>query len=63
MTLVQSKNLKLYTEQNPDWMDKEDKTSEYVLMMKNCMDDIKKDNRQEKIIKKLCNSVYYNGEK
>ena len=63
MTFVQSKNLKLYTDQNPDWMDKEDKQSEYVLMMKNCMDDIKKDNRREKIIKKLCNSVYYNGDK
>lgn len=63
MTFVQSKNLKLYTELNPDWMDKEDKQNEYVLMMKNCTDDIKKDNRREKIIKKVCNNVYYNGDK
>ena len=63
MTFVQSKNLKLYTDQNPDWMEKEHKQNEYVLMMKNCMDDIKKDNRREKIIKKLCNNVYYNGDK
>ena len=61
MTFVQSKNLKLYTDENPDWMDKEDKQNEYIMMMKNCMDDIKKDNRREKIVKKVCNNVYYNG--
>ena len=61
MTFVQSKNLKLYTDENPDWMDKEHKQNEYVMMMKNCMDDIKKDNRREKIVKKVCNNVYYNG--
>jgi hypothetical protein len=63
MTFVQSKNLKLYTEQNPDWMEKEHKQTEYIMMMKNCMDDIKKDNRKEKVIRKICNNVYYNGEK
>jgi len=61
MTFVQSKNLKLYTDENPDWMDKEEKQSEYIMMMKNCMDDIKKDNRSEKIVKKVCNNVFYNG--
>lgn len=62
MTFVQSKNLKLYTEANPDWMDKQDKQDEYVLMMRECMDDIKKDNRTDKVVKKLCNSVYINGD-
>lgn len=62
MTLVQSKNLNLYTEANPDWMDKEDKQNEYVLMMRECMDDIKKDNRTDKVVKKLCNTVYINGD-
>jgi len=61
MTFVQSKNLKLYTDENPDWMEKEQKQDEYMIMMKNCMDDIKKDNRQNKIIKKVCNNVYVNG--
>ena len=61
MTFVQSKNLKLYTDENPDWMEKEHKQNEYVKMMKNCMDNIKTDNRREKIIKKVCNNVYYNG--
>jgi len=63
MTYVQSKNLTLYTDENPDWMDKEHKQNEYTAMMMNCMDDIKKDNRQDKVVKKLCNNVYYNGEK
>jgi len=61
-TYVQSKNLKLYTDDNPDWMDKEYKQEEYMLMMKNSMDDIKKDNKVGKVVKKLCNNVYYNGE-
>ena len=62
MTFVQSKNLKLYTDANPDWMDKQDKQDEYVLMMRECMDDIKKDNRTDKVVKKLCNTVYINGD-
>ena len=62
MTYVQSKNLKLYTDKNPDWMDKEHKQDEYMIMVKNSMDDIKKDNRVGKVVKKVCNNVYYNGE-
>ena len=60
MKFVQSKFLNLYTEDNPDWMEKEQKQNEYMEMVKNCMDDIKKDNRQNKIIKKVCNNVYVN---
>ena len=61
MTYVQSKNLKLYTDENPDWMKKDHKKDEYMEMVKNCMDDIKKNNRRDKVVKKVCNSVYYNG--
>ena len=43
-------------------MDKQDKQDEYVLMMRECMDDIKKDNRTDKVVKKLCNTVYINGD-
>lgn len=60
-TYMQSKNLKLYTDNNPDWTNNEYKQTEYMTMARNCMDDIKKDNRDNKVIKKLCNSVYYNG--
>ena len=63
MTYVQSKNLKLYTEENPDWMQETNKQDEYMLMVRNCMDDIKKDNRREKVVKKLCNNVYIKGDK
>jgi len=62
-TYMQSKNLKLYIDNNPDWMNKENKQIEYMTMARNCMDDIKKDNRDNKVIKKLCNNVYYCGEK
>ena len=62
MTFVQSKNLKLYTDANPDWMENDNKKNEYVLMMRECMDDIKKDNRRDKVVKKLCNMVYINGD-
>jgi len=60
MKFVQSKFLNLYTDDNPDWMEKEQKQDEYMAMVKNCMDDIKKDNRQNKVIKKVCNNVYVN---
>jgi hypothetical protein len=55
---AQSKNLKLYTDQNPDWMEKEHKQDEYMVMVKNCLDDIKENNREDKVIKKVCNNVY-----
>ena len=47
---------------NPDWTDKESKQIEYMTMVKNSMDDIYKDNRVNKVIKKICGNVYYNGE-
>lgn len=61
-TYVQSKNLKLYTEENPDWMENEHKQSEYMKMVKNTTDDINEDNKVDKVVKKLCNNVYYNGD-
>ena len=61
-TYMQSKNLLLYTDNNPDWMEKEHKQIEYMKMMKNSTDDIYQDNKVGKVVKKLCNNVYYNGE-
>ena len=61
-TYKQSENLNLYTENNPDWMEKESKQIEYMNMVKNSMDDIYKDNRVNKVIKKVCGNVYYNGD-
>ena len=61
-TYMQSKNLNLYTDNNPDWMEKEHKQIEYIKMMKNSTDDIYQDNKVGKVVKKLCNNVYYNGE-
>lgn len=59
---VQSKNLKLYTDEHPDWMNKEDKQEEYMVMVKNCLDNIKENNREDKVIKKMCNNVYLKGD-
>jgi len=61
-TYVQSKNLGLYTQENPDWMENENKQVEYMKMVKNTTDDINVDNKVDKVVKKLCNNVYYNGE-
>ena len=61
-TYIQSENLNLYTDNNPDWMEKESKQNEYITIMKNSVDDIYKDNRVNKVVKKICSNVYYNGE-
>ena len=59
---VQGKNLNLYTDENPDWMANDDTQSEYITMVRNCTDDIEKDNRVDKVAKKVCYNVYYSGE-
>jgi len=61
-TYIQSKNLNLYTDKNPDWVENESKQTEYMTMVKNSMDDINMDNRVGKVVKKLCNTVYYSGD-
>jgi hypothetical protein len=60
---LQSKNLTLYTDHNPDWMEVSNKQTEYIIMMKNCMDDLKDNIKLDKVIKKVCNNVYLAGEK
>lgn len=57
----QGKNLNLYTAENPDWMDNTNKQDEYMLMVKNCTDDVT--DKENKIIRKVCNTVYFNGDK
>jgi len=61
--LLQSQNLKLYTDKNPDWIEESNKQDEYMLMVKNCLDDLKDNIKQDKVIRKVCTNTYLNGEK
>ena len=55
---VQQKGLKHWVKEHPDWEENPDEQEEYLLMINKCTSDLMEDNREEKIIKKLCNEVY-----
>ena len=58
ISYVQQKNLNIYTDKNPDWMDISDKQDEYMLMVRNCTETIKETYKEDKAIKKICNEIY-----
>ena len=47
ISYVQQKNLNIYTDKNPDWMEISDKQDEYMLMVRNCTETIKEDKPAE----------------
>ena len=55
---VQQKNLAKWTEKHPNWMENQELQEEYMLLVKNCTDDLHENKREEKVIKKVCNLVY-----
>jgi hypothetical protein len=55
---VQQKNLVKWTEEHPNWMKIPELQEEYMRLVKNCTDDLKENNRENKVIKKLCSEVY-----
>ena len=55
---VQQKNLVKWTEEHPDWEDNPSLQEEYMILIKNCTDDLKENKRQERAIKNVCNKVY-----
>lgn len=55
---IQSKNINKWSSQNPDYLTKPEKQTEFIKLVKNTTDDL--DNKQDKIIKNICKNVYIN---
>ena len=55
---IQQKNLDKWTKENPEWMNNPDSQHEYLMLVKNCTDNLKENKREEKVIKNICNEVY-----
>jgi hypothetical protein len=53
---VQRQNIDTWIKEHPNWENNSDEQEEYMKLVRNCTDDCK----QDKIIKRLCNSVYLN---
>ena len=56
VTHVQRQSLDKWIEEHPNWESNSDEQEEYMKLVRCCTDDCKED----KIIKRLCNSVYLN---
>ena len=53
---VQQKNLDEWTKKNEGWEKNPKLQEEYMMLVKNCTDDLK-DKKEEKVIKKLCSNI------
>ena len=54
---IQRKNLDKWIEDHPDWESKTDLQNEYIRLVKNCTEDIRENNNENKIIRKVCNEI------
>tara|TARA_Y100000591_G_C21582416_1_gene568992 strand:+ start:266 stop:706 length:441 start_codon:yes stop_codon:yes gene_type:complete len=57
---VQQQNFKKWTIENANWEKDATLQKEYMKLVKNSTDNLKENKREEKVIKKLCNSSYLN---
>ena len=55
---IQQKNLDKWTMEHPNWNIIPEQQEEYMILIKNCTDDLIDNNKGDKVIKKLCNKVY-----
>ena len=55
---TQQKNLDAWTNEHPNWMKNSEEQKEYFTLIKNSTESLS--NKEEKVIKKLCNQVYIN---
>lgn len=55
---LQSKNIKKWSSQNPDYLTKPEKQEEFIKLIKHTTDDL--EGKHEKIIKNICKNVYIN---
>ena len=54
---VQRKRIDMWVEAHPNWMNNSDEQEEYFKLIKNCTDDLNENNKEQKIIKKVCQAV------
>ena len=57
---VQQQSLKQWTQQHPDWENNIKLQEEYMILVKNCTDDLTENKRTDKVIKKVCNKLRLN---
>ena len=60
VTHVQQKNLDKWINNHPNWMENSDEQLEYMTIVKHCTDDLSENNKEEKLIKKICSKVHLN---
>ena len=58
VTHVQQKNLDKWVEEHPNWESNSDEQIEYMTIVKHCTDDLSENNKEDKLIKKICNNVH-----
>ena len=57
VTHIQRKNLDKWREDHPDWETNPKLQNEYLLLVKNCTEDLRENNNENKIIRKVCNEI------
>ena len=58
VSAVQQRNLKKWTQENPNWEQDPILQKEYMRLVKNSTDDLKENKREDKVIKKVCTNLY-----
>ena len=59
VTHVQRQNLAKWVEEHPNWENNSHEQEEYMKLVKNCTDELA-DQKENKVIKKLCNQIHVN---
>jgi hypothetical protein len=57
VTHIQRKNLDKWIEDHPEWETNQKLQNEYLLLVKNCTEDLRENNNENKIIRKVCNEI------
>ena len=59
---IQRKNLDKWEKDHPNWENNIELQNEYIKLVKNCTEDLRENNNENKIIRKLCNEININNE-
>ena len=59
VTHVQQQNLAKWVAEHPNWESNSDEQEEYMILVRNCTDELA-DQKENKVIKKLCNQMHVN---
>ena len=50
-----------WVEDHPNWENSTDLQQDYMTLVRNCTDDIRDNNNENKIIRKVCNEITLNN--